>query len=240
MENKQFSILEAFMALDEINEENRPSFKERRLKEGNTYSIHDNKQMEDAHEFRQADKKNVTLEVIDADADTLEHLKDPSEYIGEVILQCNICKATKFVKLNSLVKSDSNLEGGINIYNVDEECPHCHSIGKGYNLIGQVGKATEETTKEAEENKEEKDQGEEASKEQSTEENNSEETASFSNDEHSDTEAKLNNDEEEPEQFDWENDSDKKEDETSEEESSNESEENKSKNESLDDEEETP
>lgn len=239
MKNENFSILDAFIALGDINEEKKSSIRSNKLEEGNTYSLHDNKQMADAHDFREADKKDVTLEVIDTDADTLEHLKDPSDYIGEVILQCNVCKATKFVKLDSLVKADSNLENQIDIYNLDEECPHCHSNGKGYILIGQVGKATEETTQEAEENKQEKDEAEEASKEQSTEENNSEETASFNNDESNADEAKVDNDESEPEQFDWNDESaEKKEKSEEDEEESTEENEDESKNESLEEEEE--
>ncbi len=238
MENNQFSMLEAFMALDDLTEDTRREFRRtRKLKEGNTYSLHDNKQMEDAHDFREADKKDVTLEVIDTDADTLEHLKDPSDYIGEVILQCNVCKATKFVKLDALIKDNTNAEEQVDIYNVEEECPHCHSKGKGYILIGQVGKATAETTQEAEENKEQQDAAEEES-EKSTEEtsneesenNESEESASFSNDESSSDEPKLDNSEskeEEPEEFDWDEEKPEEEEE--------------SKNESLEeDEEETP
>lgn len=217
---EQFSMLEAFMALDDLKDERTESRRSRKLKEGNTYSLHDSKQMGDAHDFREADNKNVTLEVIDTDADTLEHLKDPSDYIGEVILQCAVCKATKFVKLDSLIKNDTNAEDQVDIYNVEEECPHCHSKGRGYILIGQVGKATEETTQEAEENKEEQDASE---KEAETQEPETEEEASFSNDESSD-EAKLDNTEskeEEPEEFDW--DTENTEEEEPEEESKNES-----------------
>lgn len=145
--NEEMSVLDAFLALEEIEDDEEYE----RLVEGKTYSINDPKELEKAKEARDTENqtKDVTLEVIDPDADAVEHMKNATEYIGQMLLQCNTCKATKFIDMDKLVATEGNEQ----VYNLEDECPHCHHEGAGYTLIGQVGKAEED--KPEEENTEE-------------------------------------------------------------------------------------
>ena len=108
------------------------------LSEGNTYNIRDKDDMVKAKEFLKdsEERDNTVLQVIDADADSVTDLKNPEAYIGKLLLQCNSCKATRFMDIDKLQPEEDNED----IYNVEDECPHCHSVGNGYTLIGQVGK----------------------------------------------------------------------------------------------------
>ena len=112
------------------------------LSEGNSYNIRDKEDMTKAKKFLQDSEKrdNTVLQVIDADAESVTDLKNPEAYIGKLLLQCNSCKATRFMDVNQLQPEEDNED----IYNVDDECPHCHSVGNGYTLIGQVGKRDNE------------------------------------------------------------------------------------------------
>lgn len=142
---ENLNLFEAFRALNDTTKNDLATSKKHKpVAEGVSYSLRDRDQISSAKEFREEDKKDVTLEVIDPEADALNHLKDYSDYIGEIILQCNVCKATKFVKLKDLKKQEDVSFDKVTIYNCDEECPHCHSQGKGYTLVGQVGKAVSE------------------------------------------------------------------------------------------------
>lgn len=134
MENKKgLSIIEAFMALDELDD----------LYEGKSFSLYNNDDIEKAKQFTEEidqAEKEVELQVIDVNADSLEHLKQNKEYIGQVIIQCNACKATRFIDMEELQSSETDVE----LYNMGLECPYCHSDSNGYSLIGQVGKMVED------------------------------------------------------------------------------------------------
>ena len=134
MENKKgLSIIEAFMALDELDD----------LYEGKSFSLYNNDDIEKAKQFTEEinqEEKEVELQVIDVNADSLEHLKQNKEYIGQAIIQCNACKATRFIDMEELQSSENDVE----LYNLGLECPYCHSDSNGYSLIGQVGKMVEE------------------------------------------------------------------------------------------------
>ncbi len=142
---KGYSVYEAFAALDEIEDEvdSFPTTKKdsRVIQEGKGFDLRNFDDVDKAAEFREKDKntQDVQLEVIDPDADSLENMKSPEEYIGQMLLQCNTCKATTFVPFDDLEKSETDDE----IYNMEMECPHCHGKGAGYTLIGQVGKSEE-------------------------------------------------------------------------------------------------
>lgn len=137
MNQKNMSILDAFLALEDLEDEEIKM----PLKEGKGFNVRDEKDMDKAEEFvNQDNKKEVALEVIDVDADSLEHLKNNEEYVGQIILQCNSCKANKFINAEDLVQS----EGDDDVYNIEDECPHCHGKGNGFHLIGQVGKVETE------------------------------------------------------------------------------------------------
>ncbi len=133
MKNDKMSILDAFIALKDLDEVN----------EGQVYDLRDSKDMNAARAFIDEDAtKEVALEVIDVNADTIEHLKDNKEYVGQFLLQCASCSDVKFVDKVDLNEAEGNSE----LYNIYDECPHCHAIGTGYTLLGQVGRVPEQTT----------------------------------------------------------------------------------------------
>lgn len=141
-EKQGMSAFDAFLALEDIEDEEV-------LTEAKSYNLRDKEDMADAEQFREDDQKteNVTLEVIDPDADAIEHMKNGEEYVGQMILQCNACKATMFIDMSKLKQSDTD----DNLYNMETECPHCHTVNTGYTIVGQVGKAEEPTKEEPEE-----------------------------------------------------------------------------------------
>ena len=138
------SLADAFLALKDVYEdiEVNVNAKRKGLKEAASVNVRNIEDVESAQKFKAADKKeeNSELEVIDVDADSLENLQDGKSYIGKMLLQCNSCKATRFIDIDKLVADENDKE----LYNVEDECPHCHNKGTGYALIGQVGKTQED------------------------------------------------------------------------------------------------
>ena len=136
MQRQNLTLLEAFAALEDLEDEEI----QMPINEGKAFKLRDTADMEKAEEFlEEQGKKEVSLEVIDVDADSLDHLKNNEEYVGQMILQCNSCRANRFISAEDLVESESDSE----IYNIEDECPHCHGVGNGFHLIGQVGKVPE-------------------------------------------------------------------------------------------------
>lgn len=145
--NNELSIMDAFKALSEMDEDVEINVRktERPLKEGRAFDISDPHAMEAAKSFNEAEEKEDTeLEVIDVDADSIEHLKKKAEYVGQMLLQCKSCKATRFIDADRLQASENNED----VFNLEDECPHCHNSGNGYSLLGQVGKVADETEEE--------------------------------------------------------------------------------------------
>ena len=172
MKNDKMSILDAFIALKDLDDVN----------EAQLYSLRDSKQMNAARSFIDEDANvEVPLEVIDVNADTIEHLKDNKEYVGQFLLQCASCRDVKFVDHAELEEAEGNAE----LYNINDECPHCHALGTGYTLLGQVGAVNQEVEPEE--------------TEVTSEVEESEEEVKFTNDEKDETEATFTN-EEEPEE----------------------------------------
>jgi len=138
------SMADAFLALKDMDEDIKipNNAKRKGLKEAASVDVRNPDDVELAQNFRKTDKKeeDSELEVIDVDADSVENLQDGKSYIGKMLLQCNSCKATRFIDVDKLVADENDKE----LYNVEDECPHCHNKGTGYALIGQVGKADEE------------------------------------------------------------------------------------------------
>lgn len=141
------NITDAFLALQQIDDDEALSMLKvkdaRKLREGRVYSLanFNTKAMQEAKEFLENDKKeDIEIEVIDADADAIEHLKNKEDYVGQVILQCNKCKANRFIDADKLEADQNDDE----LYNVADECPYCKSEGSGFELIGQVGKVDKE------------------------------------------------------------------------------------------------
>lgn len=143
-ENDEMSILDAFCALNEIDDEDLPKVKSTKaVNEGKSFPVMNSQAMQEAKDFRESDDGDVTLEVIDANADSIEHLKDKKEYVGQVILSCQKCQSKHFVDMDKLVASENE-----EIYNVDDECPFCGSTGTGFKILGQVGKFDEDQPEE--------------------------------------------------------------------------------------------
>lgn len=82
------------------------------------------------------DKAERQETIVDVDAETIDELKD--SYVGNAILRCPVCRTLIYKKPDDL-KQDGDNE----IYNVDEECPHCHSQD-GFELVGQVAELTKD------------------------------------------------------------------------------------------------
>ena len=137
------NVLDAFLALKDIDDEEVIGMVKnvKKVNEGVDISLvtSTNAELDDAREFIKNDKhkdEDVELEVIDANADTIDHVKNNKDYIGQVILCCNRCHSNKFIDMTDLVPSEEDP----NLYNVEEECPLCKESGFGYRVVGQVGK----------------------------------------------------------------------------------------------------
>lgn len=137
------NVLDAFLALKDIDDEEVIGMVRnvKKVNEGVDISLttNTNAELDDAREFIKNDKKkdeDVEIEVIDANADAIDHVKNNKDYIGQVILCCNRCHSNKFIDMTDLVQSEEDP----NLYNVDEECPFCKESGFGYRVVGQVGK----------------------------------------------------------------------------------------------------
>lgn len=143
------STFDAFRALSEIDDEEVKDMikpRKKKVQEGKTFNVNSSKDMDKADEFVHKDKQDVQLQVIDPDANALQHLKDKSEYVGQGIITCNKCLAPSFIDMDKLQVSDTDSD----VFNIDMECPNCHSTGHGFSFVGQVGKVNPEETKEEE------------------------------------------------------------------------------------------
>lgn len=136
MSIKQYSILDAFRALDDLDEMEEV-LTSKPLTESQAFDIRSESEMKEAEDILKSKEEEVTLKVIDADADTIEHLKNKEDYVGQFILSCKSCHTPRFIDGDKLVEDESE-EG---VFNKEDECPHCHNVGTGYEIIGQVGRA---------------------------------------------------------------------------------------------------
>lgn len=128
MKNEEMGMLDAFCALSDIGESDLP-----KIREGKSFDVMNSQAMDAAKNFRDNDVGGDELEVVDVNADDMEHVLEKKEYVGQIILSCKKCHGKKFIDMDKLVKSDDDT------YNVDDECPHCHVEGVGYEIVGQVG-----------------------------------------------------------------------------------------------------
>ena len=138
------STFDAFVALNEILEEEKPSLKKKlknkNLKEGVSVDLRSTDELEAAKKIRNEKKDDTTLEVIDVDADAVEQIQNNDSYVGKMLLQCVSCRATRFMDIDDLKQDENDKD----LYNLEDECPHCHHKGSGYYLVGQVGKTPEQ------------------------------------------------------------------------------------------------
>lgn len=102
------------------------------LKESEFVNVNDKEEIAKGKEVLEKGKEDDKEEeqIVDVDAQTIGELKD--SYIGNVILQCPICRTLFYKKPDALEKSDEE-----DVYNKEEECPHC-GAKEGYFLVGQV------------------------------------------------------------------------------------------------------
>lgn len=209
-EKNEFSMFDAFVALNQLDDDsvsnmikpraknsNSKSHGRKALREGRSYPLHGpDSTLESAKAFLK-ENDDIQLEVIDPDADSLEHVKDKIEYVGQMILRCKRCQANKFIEMDKLVE-DPDTE---DVYNREDECPNCKTSGAGFEILGQVGKF-ETDTPEAEEPASDDENAEaSAESEEATEDTNTEDAPSIENDEVNADELKFDNDiepEEEP------------------------------------------
>lgn len=89
-----------------------------------------------AKEVIHDDSANKEETIVDVDAETVDELKD--SYVGNAILRCPVCRTLIYKKPDDLKKDETK-----DIYNIEEECPHCHSQ-EGFELVGQVAELTPE------------------------------------------------------------------------------------------------
>lgn len=140
MEN--YNITEAFKALDEVAEIELQDLEPKK----SIFSLNDEEDVEELKSIMDIDEveeEDPIEMIIDIDAEDEEELKDT--YVGDVILQCNVCKSLLYKPEDQLVK-DETVEDR-DIFNVDEECPHCHKL-LGYTLIGKVAPYDKEESEE--------------------------------------------------------------------------------------------
>lgn len=85
-------------------------------------------------------EEDIDLMFIDPEADDVEDLKEPEEYLGKAILSCLYCHAFHDCDDENLVVSDEtvDLSDDEKIYNIDTECPYCHHL-EGFKKIGYIG-----------------------------------------------------------------------------------------------------
>ena len=209
-EKNEFSMFDAFVALNQLDDEsvsdmikprakNSKSRGRKALREGRSYPLHGpDSTLESAKAFLK-ENDDIQLEVIDPDADSLEHVKDKIEYVGQMILRCKRCQANKFIEMDKLVEDPETED----VYNREDECPNCKTSGAGFEILGQVGKfetaeAEDEESASDDENAEASAESEEDAQDQDT---NTEDEPSIENDEVDADELKFDNDiepEEEP------------------------------------------
>ena len=89
-------------------------------------------EVDKAKEAIAEDEKEAETEetIVDVDAETIDELKD--SYVGNAILRCPVCRTLIYKKPEALKKNEDK-----DLYNVEEECPHCHALD-GFELVGQV------------------------------------------------------------------------------------------------------
>lgn len=209
-EKNEFSMLDAFMALNQLDDDSvsdmiKPRAKTSRsnshgrkaLREGRSYPLHGaDSTLESAKAFLK-ENDDIQLEVIDPDADSLEHVKDKIEYVGQMILRCKRCQANKFIEMDKLVE-DPDAE---DVYNREDECPNCKTSGAGFEILGQVGKFETEAPEAEEPASDDENAEASAESEEAAEDANTEDETAIENDEVNVDELKFDNDiefEEEP------------------------------------------
>lgn len=110
-----------------------------------TVDISDEDEVDKGIEFLKKSDNEPIEKVVDVNAEIKDDLKPT--YVGNVILQCPVCKTMIYKEPDELVKDKNPDAEGNAIYNVETECPHCGSKD-GFELVGQVASLDVEEPKE--------------------------------------------------------------------------------------------
>ncbi len=104
------------------------------LNESKSFDITDKDDLAEAEKLIDNNKNDEGVEqVVDISAETKEDLK--KSYVGSIILRCPTCHTMIYKDPADLVRDETNTEE--EIYNIDEECPHC-GAKDGFEAVGQV------------------------------------------------------------------------------------------------------
>lgn len=124
-------------------------------------NVADKKEVEQGIEILNKEKDADEIEmVVDVDAETKEELKD--SYVGNFILQCQVCKTLIYKDEKDVIRSDEDDD----IVNVEEECPHCKSE-EGYTIVGKVAPVSkDEESEDVDSENDEEDSEEDTSKDE--------------------------------------------------------------------------
>lgn len=130
------------------------------------YSYSEDQQLELLNSFVSDDIDDIPEEeIIDVEAETCDDLQD--NYIGKVIIECDCCHTRLYKDQEDLILGSS--EDGVELFNVDEECPVCHTTS-GYRVIGKIEQYSDDAHKEDEEEHDEEPEEEEVEKPEEVEE----------------------------------------------------------------------
>ena len=106
------------------------AFKELKLLDEEAFDINSSQGVEDAKDFLEDEISINNIDVVDMHAEEEDEILD--SYIGQVVLECNVCHSKIFEEPEN-VEIDEETQTA----NIEEECPYCFS-NDGYKVIGQV------------------------------------------------------------------------------------------------------
>lgn len=116
--NKHDILLEAFKSMNEIslNEE--------------TFDI-DDETIDNLNDVVNPEDENSTVDVIDPEIEDEEDI-DKKDYIGDVIIQCEVCHSNIFKH-----KDEIEVDEDRQLANTDDICPYCGEAN-GFTIVGQI------------------------------------------------------------------------------------------------------
>ena len=113
----------------------------------------DKKGFAELKDFMDDDYEDERVDVIDTEAQDEEELKD--DYIGKVILDCQVCHSKVFEDVDEIELNDDKT-----IANEGKECPYCYATD-GFKVIGEVKEFCDHCNDEHEEGEHEEHEEEE-------------------------------------------------------------------------------
>lgn len=137
------SSFDAFLALKDLDDEEFeiPASRHRRLKEGKSFDVRDDRAMEVAKKFtEEKEETELPLEVYATDPITDNDIVNHREVVGQRLCKCGKCHATRVIDINNL---QDNGDGTYSIKTGDNSCPSCHDSDTTYTITGMVGEAPE-------------------------------------------------------------------------------------------------